>query len=152
MLKAVRDNNADYGVAVVMDVKTGAIRAMANLGRTKKGNIWETYNHAVGSSTEPGSTFKLASIMALLEDGKIDLKDSVDLEQGNTKFFDQPMTDASRHGIDSTSIRRAFEISSNVGICRSSKSLSKSSCRRVANNKSNSLICSIYNLNSLIPL
>ena len=118
LLKAVRDNNADYGVAVVMDVKTGAIRAMANLGRTKKGNIWETYNHAVGSSTEPGSTFKLASIMALLEDGKIDLKDSVDLEQGNTKFFDQQMTDASRHGIDSTSIRRAFEISSNVGIAK----------------------------------
>lgn len=116
--KAVKDNNAEYGVAVVMDVKTGAIKAMANLGRTKKGNIWETYNHAVGSSTEPGSTFKLASIMALLEDGKIDLNDSIDLEQGKTKFFDQEMMDASRHGLDSTSIRHAFEISSNVGIAK----------------------------------
>jgi cell division protein FtsI (penicillin-binding protein 3) len=118
LLKAVKDNNADYGVAVVMDVKTGAIRAMANLGRTKKGNIWETYNHAVGSSTEPGSTFKLASIMALLEDGKIDLNDSIDLEQGRTTFFDQEMMDASNHGLDSTSIRQAFEISSNVGIAK----------------------------------
>ena len=116
--RAIKDNNAEYGVAVVMDVKTGAIRAMANLGRTKKGNIWETYNHAVGSSTEPGSTFKLASIMALLEDGKIDLNDSIDLEQGKTKFFDQEMMDASRHGLDSTSIRHAFEISSNVGIAK----------------------------------
>lgn len=118
LLKAVRDNDADYGVAIVMDVKTGAIRAIANLGKTKRGNIWETFNHAVGSSTEPGSTFKLASIMALLEDDKIDLEDSVDLEKGRTQFFDQEMLDASNHGLDSTSIRKAFEISSNVGIAK----------------------------------
>jgi cell division protein FtsI (penicillin-binding protein 3) len=118
LLAALKSHNAEYGVALVMDVKTGGIRAIANLGRTKKGKIWETYNHAVGTSTEPGSTFKLASMMALLEDKKVQLDDSIYLDKGRATFFNQVMVDASKHGLDSTTVRHAFEISSNVAIAK----------------------------------
>ncbi len=118
LLAALKEHNAEYGVALVMDVKTGGIRAIANLGRTKKGKIWETYNHAVGTSTEPGSTFKLASMMALIEDKKVQLDDSIYLDKGRATFFNQVMVDASKHGLDSTTVRHAFEISSNVAIAK----------------------------------
>ncbi|MGB0864360.1 MAG: penicillin-binding transpeptidase domain-containing protein, partial [Saprospiraceae bacterium] len=61
LLRALKKHDADHGCAVVMEVKTGAIRAIANIGKTKDGNFWENYNYAVGESTEPGSTFKLAA-------------------------------------------------------------------------------------------
>ena len=60
-----------FGTAIVMEVKTGDIKAIANLGRTDKGEYWEKYNYAIGALMEPGSTFKLASIMVALEDGAI---------------------------------------------------------------------------------
>ncbi|MBR9921304.1 MAG: transpeptidase family protein [Bacteroidetes bacterium] len=118
LYSAVLDHEADHGVAILMEVETGAIRAIANIGKTRDGDLWETYNHAVGSATEPGSTFKLASIMALLEGGYVNLEDSLDLEKGKTAFYEETMLDASAHMLDSTSVRRAFEISSNVGIAK----------------------------------
>lgn len=119
LLRAMNHHDADWGTAVLMEVETGAIRAIANLGRTKEG-WWETYNHAVGTAVEPGSTFKLASIMALLEDGYVDLQDSINIEKGKTQFYDEEMVDASpfSFSIDTTSVQRAFEISSNVGIAK----------------------------------
>lgn len=116
--RAMSLHEAEYGVAIVMEVQTGAVRAIANLGRTKDGTIWETYNHAVGSATEPGSTFKLASMMALLESGSVDLKDTVDLELGRAKFYDEEMVDATFHQLEKTTVRTAFEISSNVGMAK----------------------------------
>lgn len=117
--RAMNYHDAEWGTAVVMEVKTGAIRAIANLGRTDQG-WWETFNYAIGNAVEPGSTFKTASMMAMLEDGFISLDDTIQLERGTTEFFDQTLVDASPYSasIDSTSIRHAFEISSNVGIAK----------------------------------
>ncbi len=117
--RAVNYHDAEWGAAVLMEVRTGAIRAIANLGRTENG-WWETYNHAVGSATEPGSTFKLASIMALLEDDFVELEDSISVEFGETEFYGETMVDASPYSyeLDSATVRRAFEISSNVGMAK----------------------------------
>lgn len=121
LLRAVNFHDAEWGTAVVMEVKTGAVRAMANLGRLDEGEgWWETYNYAVGTSIEPGSTFKLASIMTLLEDGYVTLEDSIDIEKGKTDFYEETMEDSSPFSfkIDTTTVKRAFEISSNVGIAK----------------------------------
>lgn len=118
LLRALMKHDADHGCAVVMEVKTGAIRAIANIGKTKSGKYWENYNYAVGESTEPGSTFKLATIMALLEDKLVNLTDTISLEMGKTEFYEETMVDASFHQLDSATVRTAFEISSNVGIAK----------------------------------
>ena len=119
LVRAMNHHDADWGTAVVMEVETGAIRAIANIGKTPRG-WWETYNHAVGSATEPGSTFKLASVMALLEDDFVALDDTVHIKYGKYRFFDDEMVDATAEStqLDTTTVRRAFEISSNVGIAR----------------------------------
>ncbi|MEM0992981.1 MAG: penicillin-binding transpeptidase domain-containing protein [Bacteroidota bacterium] len=113
--RAMNYHDAEWGTAVVMEVQTGKIRSIANLGRTSDG-WWETFNYAVGQPIEPGSVFKLASMMALLEDNYISLEDSIALYKGRIKYYDDEMVDSYNHNMDSTTIRRAFEISSNVGI------------------------------------
>ena len=110
--------DAEWGVAIVMEVETGAVRAISNLGKTRKGEIWETYNHAIGTGIEPGSTFKIATMMSLLEDGLITIQDEIDLEQGQTQFYEETLQDASPHMLDTTTIQRAFELSSNVGMAK----------------------------------
>ncbi|HMR44990.1 MAG TPA: penicillin-binding transpeptidase domain-containing protein, partial [Saprospiraceae bacterium] len=100
-----------------MEVKTGAIKSIANLGRSSEG-YWETFNYAIGAATEPGSTMKIASMMAMLEDGAIKLTDTIDLEQGKTVFYEEEMRDAHPHQIEKTTVKHAFEISSNVGIAK----------------------------------
>ena len=101
-----------------MEVKTGAIRAIANVQKNTSGNYGEFYNHAIGTKSEPGSTFKLATIMALLEDNYIDLDDVIELNKGDYEFYGEQMRDASFHSLDSTTVRKAFEISSNVGLAK----------------------------------
>jgi cell division protein FtsI (penicillin-binding protein 3) len=108
-------NNAHHGCVVLLEVETGAIKAIANLERQSDGSYAETYNYAIGESTDPGSTFKLMSFMALLEDGKAKLSDSIDLEGGKTKYYDQVMVDASPPKSNYQTLRRCFELSSNVG-------------------------------------
>ncbi len=117
--RAVNVHDAEWGTALVMEVETGAVRAIANLGRTKQG-WWETYNHAVGTATEPGSTFKAASVLAMLEDGYLALDDSIRVFEGRAEFYEEVMEDASPYSyrLDSVSLREAFEISSNVGIAK----------------------------------
>ncbi|MCY7408780.1 MAG: transpeptidase family protein [Chitinophagales bacterium] len=116
LMKALIANKADHGCCVVMDVKTGAIRAMANLGKETNGAYTEKYNYAVGESHEPGSTFKLASMLALLEDGYISLDDTVDLEMGVHQYWTQTMRDAERNPYRRVNVVSAFAHSSNVGI------------------------------------
>lgn len=120
LYKAMVRHEATFGVAVVMEVETGAIRAIANLSRTRKGEIWETYNHAIGTRVEPGSTFKLAAIMAMLEDGCVDLTDSIDIEHGRVELFEEKLEvkDAVAHNYDTVTVERAFQISSNVGMAK----------------------------------
>lgn len=115
LLRAVEKHGADHGCAIVMEVKTGKIRAMANIGRTKDG-YWETFNYAVGEKVEPGSMFKLASFMAMMEDGHLDdLEQKVPVYRGKVKIFKEELVDAEPHGRDSMTIKEVFAHSSNVG-------------------------------------
>lgn len=116
--RSLTAHQADHGCCVVMDVKTGAIRVIANLGKNADGSYSENYNYAVGESHEPGSTFKLASMIALLDDGYVDIYDTVDLELGVHRYWNQVMRDAEQHKLERVSILSAFAHSSNVGISK----------------------------------
>ena len=109
-------HRADKGTAVVMDVATGAIKAMVNLRKNGSGGYEERYNDAVGTLSEPGSTFKLISSLAMLESGKIELETKVPLFGGRKKFYDLTMRDSEIHGIKEATFKEAFAISSNVGV------------------------------------
>ena len=109
----LRKNNADHGCAVLMEVSTGNVKAIANLGLQDDGDYHETYNYAIGESTEPGSTFKLPSLMAAIEDGVIDTSDIVDTGTGTVKYYDHIIRDTKEHGI--LTVKQVFEESSNVG-------------------------------------
>lgn len=119
LLRGMARHDAEWGTALVMETKTGAIRAIANIGRNTEGWL-EDWNYAVGTSTEPGSTFKLATMMALLEDGFVELTDSVDIEHGQTEFYDVPISDSSPMSAewDTISVYDAFVRSSNVGMAK----------------------------------
>jgi cell division protein FtsI (penicillin-binding protein 3) len=104
---------AKNGCVIVMDVKTGFVKAIANLTEAEDGNYYESYNYAIGRKEVPGSTFKLASLMAALEDGKIDINDTVNAN-GEYKFYSRTLKDAHEGGYGRITIKRAFEKSSNV--------------------------------------
>ncbi|KYG75172.1 cell division protein [Roseivirga spongicola] len=118
LLRAVSTYEAEYGVVVLMEVKTGEIKAISNLERTSSGGYAELYNHAVGTNNDPGSTFKLASMLALLEAGKVDLSDTVDTGEGTIEFFDRTLTDVKNGGYGKITVQEVFEKSSNVGIAK----------------------------------
>ncbi len=111
-------HNADHGCVVLMEVATGEIKAIANLTRIEPGVYAEKYNYAVGEATEPGSTFKLASFIAGLEDKKFRLEDSVDTEGGKIKFYNHTLRDSHEGGYGRITMERAFEVSSNVAIAK----------------------------------
>ncbi|MCU0454903.1 MAG: transpeptidase family protein [Bacteroidales bacterium] len=111
----LRKYNAHHGCAIVMEVETGDIRAIANLEQSEDGSYHETYNYAIGESTEPGSTFKLPALMAALEDGVIDTGDYVDTGTGTVKFYDKVIRDTKEEGYGRITVREVFEKSSNVG-------------------------------------
>ncbi len=114
LLAQLSEHNADHGCVVVMEVKTGRIKAIANLKRTSEGKYYDTYNYAIGESTEPGSTFKLITLMAALEDGVTDIDEMIDTEDGSVQFYDQVMYDSHRGGYGKISVKRGFEVSSNT--------------------------------------
>ncbi|TVR82176.1 MAG: PASTA domain-containing protein [Saprospirales bacterium] len=117
LLNALKHHNAKYGVAVVMRTQTGEIVAISNLER-QNGVYIESYNHAIGSLVEPGSLFKLASVMALLEDGLVDVDEEIDINRGRTTICNRTVRDSEPHEYTRTSFRHSFEISSNVGVAR----------------------------------
>ena len=117
LLKTLLKNKANHGCVIVMDVKTGAIKAIANLGIDKKDSTYkELYNYAIGEAHEPGSTFKLASMLALFEDGYKKLTDTINTEHGHKLYGKQVMKDAEEHGESRVTVKKCFAISSNVGI------------------------------------
>ena len=118
LLKALTTYEAKFGSVVVMEVKTGEIKAMANLG-LRDGKYSENYNYAVAHNHYPGSTFKLASYMALLEDGKLRLKDTIHTGGGRWTIGRQVITEAKGHAYGSLSVKDAFAKSSNVAISKS---------------------------------
>ena len=118
LMKMMIQNEAEHGCALVMETKTGKIKAIANLGKRNDGSYFEDYNYAI-SPSEPGSTFKLATMLSLLEDKKISLNNTVNLEGGVWKINGQTVFDSEKHeeNLDVT-VKRAFEISSNVGMAK----------------------------------
>ena len=114
---ALRFHDADWGTAILMEVESGHIKAITNL-KYEDGDFDEHYNHAIAEHSEPGSTFKLASILAGLEDGFYSLLDSVDTEDGTHQFYDKTMRDSKKGGYGKISIGDAFVQSSNVGISK----------------------------------
>ncbi|WP_430813036.1 penicillin-binding protein [Carboxylicivirga sp. RSCT41] len=118
LLQQLQKHQADHGCAVLMEVATGKIRAIANLGQTTTGHYSEKYNYAIGEATEPGSTFKLASMIVALEDGVVQLGDSIETGNGRCRFYDRIMTDSHHGGYGTLSVKEVFEKSSNVGISK----------------------------------
>ena len=101
-----------YGTCIVMEVETGKVRALVNLGQQEDGSYWEDYNYAM-MPTEPGSVFKLVTLASLLNDKYVTIDDIVDVEGGKKKFGRQVMKD-SHFGDHEMTIRDAFAHSSNV--------------------------------------
>lgn len=114
LLKQLIDYEADHGCVVVMETKTGKIKAIANLGRAGDGSYYETTNYAVAESNEPGSTYKLVDVMTLLEDKKIDTSAVFDTHEGVIKYSGKSVRDSHRGGYGKISLARGFEISSNT--------------------------------------
>ncbi len=116
--KQLQRYRADYGTAVVMEVATGKIKAISNLSRNEHGSYEEVFNFAIGESTEPGSTFKLASVMAVLEDGLAKPEDIIHTGSGTIRYADRIMRDARQGGHGTITLQEAFALSSNVGISK----------------------------------
>lgn len=119
LLGALKAHDADYGCAIVMEVETGEIKAISNLTKNEKYHDYrEIFNYAVQGLSDPGSTFKLASIIALLEDSKLKLTDSIETGDGLYMFYDRAMRDHKPGGYGTISVKEAFEVSSNIAISK----------------------------------
>lgn len=117
LLKALEDYEAEHGTAIVMETKTGAIRAVANLGRTQEGKYYEKLNYAIGESHEPGSTFKLMALVAALEDKVVDTTTVIDTKNGILTFYGKyNVRDSKKGGYGKISLAEVFERSSNTGM------------------------------------
>jgi cell division protein FtsI (penicillin-binding protein 3) len=117
LMKMMIDNEAEHGCAIVMEVHTGKIKALANLGKGTDGSYWEDFNYAMTPS-EPGSTFKLATLLSVLEDKKFSLSSPVNLSGGVWQINGQTVYDSEKHGTYESTVKRAFELSSNVGLAK----------------------------------
>ncbi len=115
LLRQLVASNADFGVAILMEVSTGKVKAISNLTKTQSGGYEETFNYAIAEAAEPGSTFKLASMMALIEDGKIDFNQEVPTANGTRRYSNRIMRDVKPGGHGTLSVNQVFELSSNVG-------------------------------------
>lgn len=112
----LQKHGAQYGCVVVMEVATGYIKAISNLTRRNDSTYVEDLNYAIGHATEPGSTFKLASLMVGLEEGLIKATDTVDTRRGQVRYHDRIMKDSHEGGHGRITVQRSFELSSNTGI------------------------------------
>jgi cell division protein FtsI (penicillin-binding protein 3) len=114
--RQLRHHGAQYGTVVVMEVATGYVKAISNLTRVNDSVYVESLNHAIAGATEPGSTFKLASLMVGIEDGRIKAMDTVDTKRGQVRFHDRIMKDSHEGGFGRITVQRALEVSANTGI------------------------------------
>lgn len=118
LLSQLEKYKADHGSVVVMEVETGEVKAISNLGRTKKGTYYERLNYAIGESHEPGSTFKLMSMIAALEDKAVDTSTVIDTENGVLRFYGKPVRDSKAGGYGKITASEVFEVSSNTGVVK----------------------------------
>lgn len=114
LLKQLEYYQADHGCVVVMETKTGEVKAISNLGRAEDGTYFETQNYAVTESHEPGSTFKLLDLIALLDDKKVDTSKVYDTNGGVIKYYGKSVRDSHKGGYGKISLARGFELSSNT--------------------------------------
>ncbi len=114
LLKQLNDYQAEHGCVVVMETKTGQIKAISNLGKAADGSYYETTNYAIAESHEPGSTYKLVDLMTLLEDKKIDTSAVFDSHGGVIKYSGKSVRDSHTGGYGKISLARGFEVSSNT--------------------------------------
>ena len=114
LLEAMQEHEAEHGSVIVMEVKTGKIKAMSNLGLGKNGEYHEEYNYAVGEAYEPGSVFKVMSLATALEDKVADTARTFDTEGGKWKIYDKWVKDSHEGGYGVISLARGLEVSSNV--------------------------------------
>ena len=114
LLKQLEFYQADHGCVVVMETKTGEVKAISNLGRDADGTYYETQNYAVSESSEPGSTFKLLDLIAVLDDKKADTSTVYDTQGGVVKYYGKSVRDSHKGGYGKISLARGFELSSNT--------------------------------------
>ncbi|MEP6748057.1 MAG: penicillin-binding protein [Bacteroidota bacterium] len=118
LMKMMIENDADHGTCVVMETATGKIKAMANLGKRPDGDYWEDYNYAL-RATEPGSTIKLATLLSVLGEGKVNINDMVHVGATGSDYVGvRTVTEAERMPKPDLTIRECFAHSSNVGMSR----------------------------------
>ncbi len=117
LMKMVAGNNSEHGTAIVMETATGKIKAIANLGKQPDGSYTEDLNYGIGKRTEPGSVFKLATLMSLMEDGYVDANSIVDCEGGIKSFYGLRIKD-SHLGYGALTVKEAFARSSNVAFAK----------------------------------
>lgn len=118
LLKQLEYYEADHGCVIVMEVATGEIKAVSNLGRSRDGSFYERLNYAVGESTEPGSTFKTVAMTIALDQKVIDTSTVVDTKKGRDRFYGRTISDSKTGGYGEISAARALEVSSNIGLAR----------------------------------
>lgn len=119
LLEQLKKHNAEHGTVILMEVESGDVKAIVNLHQTPSGNFNEDYfNYAIGEATEPGSTFKLASMLVALEDGVVDLNDTIDTGNGITYYHNVKMEDSHEGGFGKLSVKEVFAHSSNVGVSK----------------------------------
>ncbi|MDR1381246.1 MAG: transpeptidase family protein [Tannerella sp.] len=116
----LRELDADAGTAVVMEVRTGEIKAITNMGRLGPGRFAETMNHAVADEIEPGSTFKVASMMVAIDDGLVEPGTPVDVGEGVYHHVNSKITDhnANHGGYGMITAEKAIWYSSNIGVAK----------------------------------
>lgn len=119
LYKQLKNTNASWATAIVMEVKTGDIKAIANFG-LENGDYYENYNYALGYASEPGSTFKLISLVAAIEDGLVDTSDVFNVGNGLWQYKGKSIRDSDYGQISrgSITVKQIFEYSSNVGVAK----------------------------------
>lgn len=118
LMNSLKKHGADHGCLVLMEIKTGEVKAIANLKRSKDSTYIENLNYAVGVATVPGSTFKLPSLIAAMEDYNVDLNEMVDIGNGVCYYSNERVADSHPPEKSKISVQEVFELSSNVGVTK----------------------------------
>ena len=137
LLQQTINFEADHSSAIVMEVSTGKIKAISNFGRTSEGKYYEKLNYAVGESIEPGSTFKLMSIISLLEDNALDTLQKIDTKNGKLNFYGYDVRDSKEGGYGEINLMDIFRLSSNTGIVSAVNNFYKENPRKFVDRISN---------------
>jgi len=120
LMDGVKEFDAAVGYVILMEVHTGEVKAIVNMQRNKDGSYTENQNGAVADMAEPGSTFKVASLMAAIDDGRVKITDTINTYNGLFKYGTRTMTDhnANHGGYHKITVAQAIYGSSNIGISR----------------------------------